>query len=218
LPPKPRSKYTILIIIGIIIVLFAAALLIYFLNRQKTSVDEPTSNNTTTTNNTFSDYRNSKVGFSTQIPANLKPDQSDDPSRVSFTEEGSGSGGGPAEGGQQISSYTFASIWYENSTQTPQEAIVDEKSTVQKFPIKDFKVISEENITIDGQPGVKAVWSYSDLQTNAAVISANAYAAKAGKMWKINYLIGGPSVEEILKTWNETSYIFEKMISAFRFL
>lgn len=213
---RPKPRYTVWIIIGIIAVVVAIGIGIYFFCQPKSNsnTSTPTNNSNQTSNQTFSDYRNSKVGFTTQVPSSLKPSEgSTESNRVDFSKESSE----PSEGGQ-TGAFTFAEIWYENSTQTPKEAIEEAKATAQKFPIKDFKVISEENITIDGQPGVKAVWSYADIQTNSATISANAYAAKAGKMWKINYTVGSATAQETQSTWNESSYLFEKMISAFQFL
>lgn len=216
IPTKPR--YTIWLIIGVIIAVCAVAALAYYLYNQKISVDktDKTSENNSGSNITWRDYSNSRFGFKTEIPSNLEEFPSDSLERVSFSENSESSDNSGAEGYQKA--ITFAEIWYENSTQLPKDAIESEKANVQQFAIKNFTVLSDENITIDGQAGVKSVWSYSDLQTGAFTISGHAYTSKSGKLWKITFLASGSNQTEVEKIWQDYSYIFDKMISAFIFM
>lgn len=213
----PKSHHSVWLAVGIITAIFLVGLLAYYLYHQKITVDKTVSetenNSTSGDNQSWQTYKNTKLGFSTEFPNNFKQNSDEQADKASFSEDNGRSGGE-----SMVNIFSSTNIWYENSTQTPKEAIDTEKVTVQSFPIQDFKVISQENVTISGQPGVKAVWSYSDLQTNSATVSAQAYTSKNGKLWKITFLVGGVNEAEVEKTWSDTSYIFDKMISSFTFL
>ena len=89
---------------------------------------------------------------------------------------------------------------------------------VQKSPIKDFKIESEEDITINTEPGKKIVMSYTDLQTQLSHVSGFACAIKNNKIWEINFVASAQSPAAAKTAWDEDSYLFDKMISTFIFL
>lgn len=208
-----------LIIILIIILLGALAVLGWWLYKQSKNQNASTpatsGQDTNSATAGWQTYKSTSQGFSILIPPTWKQTESGTESRVSFSSSDAPEGDAPP-----TYPVTFANIWYEtNFSNSTLQGIIDElKDMVQKSPIKDFKVESEADIQINGIAGKKIVMSFTDLQTQLSHVSGFACAIKNNKIWKINFIASAQSPSAAKTAWDQNSYLFDKMISAFIFL
>lgn len=160
-------------------------------------------------------YKSESRGFSILIPPNWKQTDSGAEGRASFSSSDAPEGDMPP-----TYPVTFANIWSETNTTnlTLQSAVDEVKNLIQSSPVEDFKLISEESVDINGVSGRKIVMSYTDLQTQLSHVSGFACAIKDNKIWKINFIATAPDAATAKTTWDQNSYLFDKMISAFIFL
>jgi len=160
-------------------------------------------------------YKSENLGFSIAIPPSWQQTESGAEGRVSFSTTNTPEGDTPP-----TYPVLFANIWTEPNTNnlTLQQVADEEKNLIQTSPVKDSKIVSESDININGVAGKKIVMSYTDLQTQLSHVSGFACALKNNKIWKINFIASAQSPAAAQTAWNENSYLFDKMISAFIFL
>lgn len=160
-------------------------------------------------------YKSESMGFSIAIPPDWKQTESGAEGRVSFSTADAPEGDMPP-----TYPVTFANIWSEPNSEnlTLDSAALEIKYLIESSPVKDYKLISEESININGIAGRKIVMSYTDLQTQLSHVSGFACAIKNDKIWKINFIASAPDAAAAQAAWDQNSYLFDKMISAFIFL
>lgn len=219
---KEVSKKTFpvwLIVIIIVLLLGALSALGWWLYKNKSekqSASTSTSGGDTNVSTAgWQTYKSTGQGFSILIPPNWKQTESGAEGRASFSSSDAPEGDMPP-----TLPVTYANIWSEsNSENLTLQGVANEfKNSIKQWPIKDYKIESEQDITILTEPGKKIVLSYSDLQTQLSHISGLAFAIKNNKIFKINFIATAQDAASAKKTWDENSYLFDKMISAFIFL
>lgn len=220
LPKKPFPVWLAILII----LLIAGAITAFGLWYKNRKSNESTTSSTTSNSESrdksasttdWQTYKSTSQGFSIIIPPTWKQTESGVEGRISFSRSDVPEGDAPA-----TTPTTFANIWSEanSNNQTIDAAANEIKSLIQNSPIKNFKLVSEENININGVAGKKIVMSYTDNQTGLSHVSGFACAINNGKIWKINFIVSAQSLTEAQTVWNQDSYLFDKMISAFIFL
>ena len=114
----------------------------------------------------------------------------------------------------------YSTIWSAQNTQnlTAEQAVEEEKANIISFPTNSLQTIKEGAITISGNQGYQGVWSYTDQNTQLSHVYAVAATAKSGKVYYISFTISSKTSAGALRGWNQYSYLFDKMISAFIFL
>ena len=206
-----------LIIVVVVILLSALGALGWWLykNQSQNSASTSSVGDQNAATGGWQTYKSASQGFSIIIPPNWKQTESGVEGRVSFS-----SGDAPEGDAPPTYPVTFANIWSEaNSENLTAQGVIDAlKSNIQKSAVKDFKIELEEDVTINGVQGRKIVMSDSDLQTQLSHVSGFACAVKNGKVYNINFVATAKDAAAAKKTWNENSYLFDKMISAFIFL
>ncbi len=214
-----RSFPVWLIIIIAVLLLGGLSVLGWWLYKQSksknTSTPATSGQDTNTSTADWQTYKSTNQGFSILIPPTWKQTESGVEGRASFSSADAPEGDAPP-----AYPVTHANIWTEpNSSNLSLQGVIDEqKNLYQSSAIKDFKLISEENVDINGVAGKKIVMSFTDLQTGLSHISGFACATKDAKIWKINFIASAQSPVVAQTVWDENSYLFDKMISAFIFL
>ncbi|TSC93110.1 MAG: hypothetical protein Athens101428_737 [Candidatus Berkelbacteria bacterium Athens1014_28] len=221
IPTESKRVFPVWLIIIIVLVLVGALTALGWWLYKNQSKNENSQTATTTGQDTnistsgWQTYKSESQGFSIPIPPTWKQTESGVEGRASFSTADAPEGDMPP-----TSPVTFANIWSEpNSENLTLQGIIDElKNSIQKWPIKEFKVESEEDITVQTEAGKKVVLSYTDLQTQLSHVSGFACTIKNGKIYKINFIASAQDAATAMATWRENSYLFDKMISAFIFL
>lgn len=221
LVPEKKSFPVWLVIIIIVILIGTLGALGWWLYKNQGQKEATTTPATTTGSDTnasiagWQTYKSTSQGFSMAIPPDWKQTEAGTESRVSFSSSNAPEGDAPP-----TYPVTFANIWYEtNSSNSTLQSVIDElKDMIQKSPIKDYKLESETDIDINGTAGKKIVMSYTDLQTQLSHVSGFACAIKNNKIWEINFIASAQSAAAAKTAWDQNSYLFDKMISAFIFL
>jgi len=179
----------LIVIIVVILVGILTALGWWLYKNQSTKQNTPTSTTTGQDTNAstagWQAYKSESQGFSILIPPNWKQTESGVEGRASFSTADAPEGDMPL-----TLPMTFANIWSEpNSENLTLEGAADKfKNSIKQWPIKDYKVESEQDITVLTEPGKKIVLSYSDLQTQLSHVSGLAFTIKNGKIFNINFI------------------------------
>lgn len=218
IPTKKSFPLWLIIIIVLVLVGVLAALGWWLYKNQSEKKTTQSSTSGTDTNASIAEwqtYKSESQGFSIAIPPTWKQTESGVEGRASFSSADAPEGDAPP-----TFPVTYANIWTEpNSGNLTLQGVADEeKNLIQTSPIKDYALVSEESVDINGIAGRKIVMSYTDLQTQLSHVSGFACAIKNNKIWKINFIASAKDATTAMATWKESSYLFDKMISAFIFL
>jgi hypothetical protein len=114
----------------------------------------------------------------------------------------------------------YSTIWSAQNTQnlTAKQAVEEEKANIISFPTNSLQTTKENAVTINNNAGYQGVWSYTDQNTQLSHVYAVAATVKSGKVYYISLTISSKTSAGALQGWNQYSYLFDKMISAFIFL